>query len=145
MRVLVQRVRRASVAVADEVVGAVGPGLFVLVGVGSRSTERDARWLAGKTERLRIFDDEQGRMNRSVVDVGGAVLAVSQFTLYGDASKGRRPSFVDAAAPEDGDRLYRLFCDALTVPVERGLFGAHMMIDAVADGPVTLMLEREAT
>jgi D-tyrosyl-tRNA(Tyr) deacylase len=145
MRLIVQRVLRAAVSVDGEVVGAVGHGLFVLVGVGHRSTEDDAQWLAAKTEGLRVFGDDEGRMNRSVVDAGGGVLAVSQFTLYGDTRKGRRPSFVDAAAPEQGDRLYRRYCEALTVPVGRGVFGAHMVIDVVADGPVTLVLEREGT
>ena len=145
MRLVVQRVSRASVAVDDEVVGSIDHGLFVLVGVGHRSTEADAQWLAAKTEGLRIFGDDEGRMNTSLVDIGGGVLAVSQFTLYGDTRKGRRPSFIDAAAPEVGERLYQRYCEALTVPVGQGVFGAHMVIDAVADGPVTLVLEREGS
>lgn len=144
MRIVVQRVRRAAVRVDGEVTGEIGTGLVALVGVGHASTEDDARWLAVKTEALRIFADEHGRMNRSLADVGGGVLAISQFTLYGDASKGRRPSFVDAADPHHGRRLYALYCDALTVPVARGVFGAHMVIDLVADGPVTLLLRRES-
>lgn len=144
MQVVVQRVTRAAVRVDGEVVGAIGLGLMVLVGVGHRSTEADAVWLAGKTQGLRVFADDEGRMNRSVEDVGGGILAISQFTLYGDASRGRRPSFVDAAPPEVGERLYDAYCDALTVPVAKGVFGAHMAIDMVADGPVTIRLVRES-
>lgn len=141
MRVVLQRVSRAAVTVDGEVVGAIGAGLVALVGVGRGSTDADARWLAAKTEALRVFSDEAGLMNRSVADVGGAVLAISQFTLYGDVSKGRRPSFVSAAEPAMGEQLYRSYCDALTVPVQRGIFGAHMVIDLAADGPVTILLE----
>ena len=143
MRIVLQRVRRASVTVEGELVGAVEHGLFALVGVGRTSTPGDARWLARKTEGLRVFADDEGLMNRSVADVGGGVLAVSQFTLYGDVSKGRRPSFIAAADPDAGNALYETYCDALTVPVGRGVFGAHMVIDAEADGPVTLLLESE--
>jgi D-aminoacyl-tRNA deacylase len=142
MQVVVQRVQRASVSVADEVVGRIGPGLVALVGVGRRSTQADARWLAAKTCGLRIFADAEQKMNASVADVGGSVLAISQFTLYGDASKGRRPSFLAAAEPALGERLYEVFCDALEVPVARGVFGAHMVIEMVADGPVTIRLAR---
>ena len=142
-----QRVQRASVAVDGEVVGSVAAGFVALVGVGRRSTDADARWLAEKTAGLRVLADEGGLMNRSLLDTGGGVLAISQFTLYGDASKGRRPSFVHAADPAEGDRLYRVYCDALAaagVPTQRGVFGAHMVIDLVADGPVTILLERES-
>jgi D-aminoacyl-tRNA deacylase len=144
VRVVVQRVQKAEVRVEGTVVGATGPGLLVLVGVGRASTEADAVWLAGKTQGLRIFGDDQGRMNRSVEDIGGGVLAISQFTLYGDVTKGRRPSFVKAADPPEAERLYRVYCDALRVPWGGGVFGAHMVIDAVADGPVTILLERES-
>ena len=143
MQVVLQRVQRAAVSVDGAVTGSIGLGLLALVGVGHRSTAEDARWLAAKTAGLRIFADDDGRMNRSVAEVGGGVLAVSQFTLYGDASKGRRPSFVDAADPAVGRRLYEIYCDALTVQCGRGVFGAHMVIDAVADGPVTMILRRE--
>lgn len=145
MRLVVQRVQRAAVQVDGSDVGRIGHGLFVLVGVGAASTAADADWLAAKTEGLRIFADDEGRMNRSVRDVNGEVLAVSQFTLYADTQKGRRPSFVHAADPDHGERLYERFCEALEVPVARGVFGAHMVIDALADGPVTLILEREGT
>jgi D-aminoacyl-tRNA deacylase len=144
MQVVLQRVSRASVTVGGEVVGAIGPGLVALVGVGRRSVDTDASWLAEKTQGLRIFADERGRMNRSVEEVGGSVLAISQFTLYGDVAKGRRPSFVGAAEPEEGRRLYERYCDSLRVPVKRGVFGAHMVIDLLADGPVTILLRREA-
>ena len=142
MRVVLQRVQRAAVRVDGRVTGEIGTGLMALVGVGQSSTPEDARWLAAKTEALRVFPDEAGRMNRSVLEVGGGVLAISQFTLYGDASKGRRPSFVAAAQPDEGERLYAVYCDALTGPCGRGVFGAHMEIDMVADGPVTILLER---
>lgn len=144
MQVVLQRVSSGAVRVDGVVTGSVGVGLFALVGVGHGSTEDDARWLAAKTEGLRMFADADGLMNRSVGEVGGGVLAVSQFTLYGDTRKGRRPSFLDAAAPEDAQALYEAYCDALTVPVGRGVFGAHMDIDAALDGPVTLLLRRES-
>lgn len=144
MRVVLQRVRRAVVQVDGEQAGAIEAGLLALVGVGRGSTDADARWLAAKTENLRLFADEDDRMNRSVAEIGGAVLAISQFTLYGDASKGRRPSFVTAADPDEGERLYRAYCDALTVPTATGVFGAHMEIELVADGPVTIELSRES-
>jgi D-aminoacyl-tRNA deacylase len=131
------------VSVNGDVVGAIGPGLMALVGVGHRSTSDDAAWLARKTVGLRVFADERGHMNRSVEEIGGGVLAISQFTLYGDASKGRRPSFLDAAPPERGEALYQAYCDALTVPTARGVFGAHMEIAMLAEGPVTLLLRRE--
>ncbi|MEE8602391.1 D-aminoacyl-tRNA deacylase [Euzebya tangerina] len=141
MRVVLQRVTHASVVVDGRTTGAIEQGLMVLVGVGHDSTDADARWLATKVEGLRVFSDEAGKMNRSVADVGGGVLAISQFTLYGTAQKGRRPSFVDAAPPAEGERLYEVFCDALTVPVGRGVFGADMQITMTADGPVTLTVE----
>jgi D-tyrosyl-tRNA(Tyr) deacylase len=135
-------VSRAAVRVNGHLTGEVGRGLVALVGVGDTSTQDDARWVAAKTEALRVFPDEDGLMNRSVAEVGGGVLAISQFTLYGDVSRGRRPSFVHAADPDVGQRLYEVYCDALTVPVGRGVFGAHMEIEMVADGPVTITLSR---
>lgn len=144
MRVVLQRVRRATVHADGEHAGAIDAGLLALVGVGRASTDEDARWLAAKTENLRVFADDAGRMNCSVAEIGGEVLAISQFTLYGDASKGRRPSFVAAAEPDEGERLYRVYCDALTVPTATGVFGAHMEIELVADGPVTINLSRES-
>lgn len=145
MRVVLQRVTSAIVRVDGRAVGRIGPGLLALVGVGHRSTEADAAWLAAKTADLRVFADDRGRMQHSVRDIGGGVLAVSQFTLYGDVGKGRRPSFVAAADPPRARRLYDLYCSTLPVPVQRGLFGAHMAISAEADGPVTLVLNREGS
>ena len=147
MQVLVQRVQRAAVRVGGVVAGEIDAGLLALVGVGHRSTAEDAMWLARKTAELRVFADEDGRMNRSLAETGGGLLAISQFTLYGDASKGRRPSFVDAAPPEAGVALYERYCEeavALGLSTARGVFGAHMEIELVADGPVTLLLRRES-
>lgn len=147
MQVVVQRVQRAAVRVDGRVVGQVDAGLMALVGVGRRSTENDAAWLARKVAELRVFPDGEDRMNRSLLEIGGGLLAVSQFTLYGEVAKGRRPSFVEAAAPERGAELYDRFCDearALGVPTARGVFGAHMEIELLADGPVTLLLRRES-
>lgn len=126
------------------VVGAIGDGLVALVGVGHADTESDAEALAGKVVDLRIFRDEEGKTNRSLMDVGGDVLAVSQFTLYADTRKGRRPSFVDAASPEIGERLYRRFAAAVEergVKVARGVFGAEMEVELINDGPMTIWLD----
>lgn len=144
MRAVVQRVREASVTVDGRVTGEVGVGVLVLLGVGVEDAERDAGWLAGKVARLRIFEDDAGKMNRSLLDVGGGALVVSQFTLYGDAAKGNRPSFVAAARPETAVPLYEAFCrelEAQGVPVGRGVFGAHMDVRLLNDGPVTIFLE----
>lgn len=141
-----QRVSRASVAVAGETVGEIGPGLLALAGFARSDNEAEVRWMADKLAGLRVFSDDRGRMNRSVVDVGGEVLVVSQFTLYGDAAKGRRPSFAKAASPEAAVRLYESFVAVLgrclPNPVRTGRFGAAMEVELVADGPVTLLLER---
>jgi D-tyrosyl-tRNA(Tyr) deacylase len=144
MRAVLQRVSRASVMVDGAVVGQIGRGLLVLLGVTHADTAEQACWLADKTVGLRIFADEQGKMNRGVADVGGAVLVVSQFTLYGDCQKGRRPSFIDAAPPEIAIPLYEEYINAirsLGVPVQTGRFGAMMDVELVNDGPVTLILE----
>ena len=144
MRVLVQRVARAAVTVDGETVGAVGRGFLCLVGVTHGDDERTAVKLAVKTARLRVFDDAAGLMNLALGDVGGQVLAVSQFTLYADTRRGNRPSFTDAAAPEVGERLYRAFVEALRaegVSVATGIFGAHMHVELLNDGPVTVLLE----
>ncbi len=144
MRAVVQRVSQASVTVADEVVGDIGIGLLVLLGVGQKDTEIQARWMAAKISGLRIFEDGEGKMNLSVLDVRGEVLLVSQFTLYGDCSKGRRPSFVDAARPESADKLYRATArelEALGCPVATGKFQHHMEVRLCNDGPVTIILE----
>ena len=145
MKLVVQRVTQGSVSVGGEVVGAIGRGLVVLVGVQRGDAGEQADWLADKTARLRIFEDEAGKLNRSVLDVGGAVLAVSQFTLYGDARKGRRPSFSDAAAPEHAEPLVDWFVDCLRragFTVATGVFGAHMAVEIHNDGPVTLLIEK---
>ncbi len=144
MRVLLQRVSRAEVRIDGQVVGAIGRGLVALVGVGHADTPEVARLLARRTVELRIFPDDAGRTNRSLLDVRGAVLAVSQFTLYADTSRGRRPSFLGAAPPDLGERLYRAYADeleALGVPVGRGVFGARMEVELVNDGPFTIWLD----
>jgi len=140
----VQRVSRAAVHVDGEVVGAVGPGLCVLVGVTHDDGEREAVRLAEKVWHLRIFEDDDGAMNRSVADTSGEVLVVSQFTLYGDTRKGRRPSWIDAARPEHAEPLVDRFADALRdlgATVATGVFGADMQVELVNDGPVTLLVE----
>jgi D-aminoacyl-tRNA deacylase len=144
MRVLVQRVSRASVTVGDEAVAAIGLGFVALVGVTHGDTEETATRTAGKLARLRVFADAAGLMNLALADVGGEVLAVSQFTLYADTRKGNRPSFTDAAPPEQGEAVYGAFVRALRaegVPVQTGVFGAHMRVELVNDGPVTILLE----
>ena len=145
MRAVVQRVSRASVSVDGEVVGAIGPGVVVLLGVTHGDTDEPAEWLARKIVGLRIFEDAAGRMNAGLLDVGGEALVVSQFTLYADARKGRRPSFTDAAPPEVAEPLVACFVDrlsALGVSVQKGIFGTHMSVEILNDGPVTILLER---
>lgn len=146
MVALVQRVKEAAVDVEDETVGAIGPGLLVLLGVHVDDTEEEGAWLARKCANLRIFPDEEGRMDRSVVDVDGDVLVVPQFTLYGDAAKGNRPSFSDAAPPGRAETLYEQFVDDLAgelgKEVPTGVFGAMMDVHLVNDGPVTLWVEK---
>lgn len=144
MRALLQRVTRSSVTVGDRVLGSIGPGLVVLAGVRKGDTEEDCEWLARKIVGLRIFSDEAGRMNRSVLEAGGGVLLVSQFTLYGDTRKGRRPSFDAAARPEEAVPLLaslRARIEGAGVPVAEGEFGAHMIVELVNDGPVTILLD----
>ncbi|HBI42859.1 MAG TPA: D-tyrosyl-tRNA(Tyr) deacylase [Planctomycetales bacterium] len=144
MRAVVQRVRSARVLVGDEVVGAIGQGLLVLLGVAPTDTVAQVHWLADKVVGLRIFADADGKMNRGVAEIGGGVLVVSQFTLYGDCRKGRRPSFVGAAAPEIAEPLYEAFLNgvrALGIPVAAGRFGALMQVELVNDGPVTLIID----
>ena len=144
MRAVVSRVAWARVVADGELTGEIGPGLLVLVGVTSGDTEDDAAWLAAKLAGLRIFDDGQGKMNRSVTEAGGGALVVSQFTLYGDARKGRRPSYVAAAPPEVAAPLVEAVAKALAgagVPVASGRFGAHMLVESAGDGPVTILLD----
>lgn len=144
MRVVIQRVSEARVVVEGQTVGQIEQGLVVLLGVGKGDSPQDAAYLARKIANLRIFTDPQGKMNLGLGEVGGEVLVVSQFTLYGDARGGNRPSFTQAAAPDDGKRLYNQFCDLLSqqgVHVETGVFQAHMEVHLVNDGPVTLWLD----
>lgn len=144
MRAVVQRVREATVSVVEQTVGAVGQGLMVLLGVARGDTSEDALYLAEKTAGLRIFEDDQGKMNRSVEEVGGGILVVSQFTLLGDCRKGRRPGFTEAAPPELADRLYEEYVEALRrrgISVATGVFRAEMQVHLVNDGPVTLLLD----
>jgi D-tyrosyl-tRNA(Tyr) deacylase len=148
MRAVCQRVSEARVRVSGEVVGEIGTGLCVLVGVAREDGEADAARLAAKIARLRVFADEDGRFDRSLLDVGGAALVVSQFTLLADTRKGNRPSFTEAARPDAAEPVYERFCAALRelgVPVETGVFGAKMEVELVNDGPVTIMLEVEPT
>lgn len=146
MRAVVQRVTDASVRVAGEPCGSIGPGLVVLLGISKTDSEKEAELLAEKIANLRIFDDEQGLMNRSLLDTGGAMLAVSQFTLFGDCRKGRRPSYSAAAPPEAAKRLYEAFIArvrARHIPVATGIFQAMMDVSLTNSGPVTLLLDTE--
>ena len=149
MRALVQRVSSARVVVGDEVVGEIATGLLVLLGIAPTDTEAELEWMAQKCAQLRIFEDVEQKMNRSVLDIGGGVLVVSQFTLYGDAKKGARPSFVRAARPEHAKPMYERFVVLMGAlvgeeRVRAGRFAADMKIELVNDGPVTLMIERDA-
>lgn len=144
---MLQRVKRAEVRVEGRVTGKVGPGFLVLAGFAPTDTEAQLSWMAEKILGLRVFGDNEGKMNRDLTETGGGVLVVSQFTLYGDASKGRRPSFIDAAPPNIATPLYEKFVEILktkagTIKVETGEFGAMMDVELVNDGPVTLILER---
>jgi D-tyrosyl-tRNA(Tyr) deacylase len=144
VRAVVQRVSEASVSVGDEMVGEIGRGAVVLLGVAASDSDDDAERLAGKVARLRVFENEDGRFDRALLDIGGEALVVSQFTLIADTRKGNRPSFADAGRPEEAEPLYVRFVEALRelgVPVRTGVFGARMQISLVNDGPVTIILE----
>ena len=144
MRAVIQRVSKASVTVEDKIVGQIGQGFLILLGIAHSDGEAEAAFLARKIAGLRVFEDGDGKMNLSLSEIGGAVLAVSQFTLYADTRKGRRPSFVDAARPEQAEPLYRRFCELLLaegVPVEKGIFQATMQVALVNDGPVTILMD----
>ncbi|NMB44941.1 MAG: D-tyrosyl-tRNA(Tyr) deacylase [Firmicutes bacterium] len=146
MRVLVQRVNSGKVAVDGEVIGAIGPGMVVLLGVAEDDTEWDAEWAAQKTANLRIFDDEAGRMNLSLLDTGGQALIISQFTLYGECRRGRRPSFDKAAPPQRAEELYNLFVQRMQeqgIEVATGQFQAFMIVSLENNGPVTLLVESD--
>lgn len=147
MKAVIQRVKHAAVTVDGETVGKVGEGYMILVGVQDGDTDMDAELLARKTANLRVFTDENDKMNRSILDIGGEVLAISQFTLCADVKKGNRPSFAKAAASESANRLYELFCDELlkngVKKVEKGVFGAHMEVELLNNGPVTILYDTE--
>ena len=146
MRAILTRVKSASVTIDGKVNGAIGPGFLILLGVGPNDTENECRYLAEKALSLRIFEDENGKMNRGLDAIGGQVLVVSQFTLYGNCRKGRRPSFTDAAGPELGNALYEKFlsiCEELGYPPQHGEFGADMKVESINDGPVTLILDTD--
>ncbi len=145
MKIVLQRVLRSSVSVDDEVVGEIGKGLMILVGAEKGDSDEAVNALADKVLNLRIFADDQGKMNRSCLDVKGEILVVSQFTLAGDCSRGRRPGFDNAAAPEEAERLYQNFIKKLVeskLKIQEGRFGTHMQVDLVNEGPVTFILER---
>jgi D-tyrosyl-tRNA(Tyr) deacylase len=145
MRVVLQRVKHGRVSVKEGVLAEIGPGLVILVGIGPQDGEEQARFLAGKIAQLRIFEDQDGKMNRSLLDIGGGAIAVSQFTLYADTRKGRRPSFTDAAPPQIAQPLIERFASFLNemgIPTQTGQFGAHMLVEIANDGPVTIILER---
>jgi len=147
VRAILQRVREASVTVDGQVTGKIGPGLLVLFGVGKGDTEADVDFMVDKIPLLRIFEDDAGKMNRSLLDTSKALLAVSQFTLFADTKKGRRPSFIDAMPPDEAKRLYALFCErcrALGLDVQEGVFAAHMHVALVNDGPVTISLDSKS-
>ena len=146
MRAVLTRVKSASVSIDGKVVGKIGKGFLILLGVGPNDTEKECRYLAETALGLRVFTDDQDKMNLGLADVGGQVLVVSQFTLYGNCRKGRRPSFVEAAGPELGNRLYEQFlkdCEDLGFPPQHGQFGAHMQVESVNNGPVTLILDTD--
>ena len=145
MRAVVQLVKEASVAVAGDLKGKIGKGYLVLIGIEENDTEKDLSYICEKLLGLRVFEDADGKMNRSILDVGGAILLVSQFTLYGDARKGRRPSYIRAARPEKAITLYEAMIEQLraALPVETGEFGANMQVSLVNDGPVTILLDSE--
>ena len=146
MRAVLTRVNSASVAIDGQTVGQIGKGFLILLGVGPEDTEKECRYLAEKALGLRVFEDENGKMNLGLEQVGGQVLVVSQFTLYGNCRKGRRPSFTDAAGPELGNELYEKFlsvCEELGFPPQHGRFGADMQVESVNDGPVTLILDTD--
>ena len=146
MRAVLTRVKSASVTIDGTVHGQIGQGFLILLGVGPNDTEKECRYLAEKMLGLRVFEDENGKMNVSLADVGGQVLVVSQFTLYGNCRKGRRPSFTDAAPPDLGNRLYEQFlkdCADLGFPPQHGQFGADMQVESINDGPVTLILDTD--
>ncbi len=147
MRALLQRVKSCAVRVEGREVSRIGAGMLVLLGISARDDQRDVHYIVNKAVNLRIFDDHLGKLNLSLADTGGEIMVVSQFTLYGDASKGRRPSYVAAASPQRAEEIYRETCEAFAAagfPPARGVFGQHMEVELVNDGPVTILLESPA-
>ena len=145
MKTVIQRVSQSSVEVEGRITGQIGKGLMILLGVGHEDTEEQADYLADKIAAMRIFEDENDKMNLSIKDIGGEFLVISQFTLYADCRKGNRPSFVNAGKPDEANRLYEYFCQRLRdkgFKVDQGVFGAHMNVSLINDGPVTIVLER---
>ena len=149
MRALIQRVKNARVTVEGRETGSIGQGLLIFLGIRDTDSETELRWMVKKCAALRVFEDDDGKMNRSVRDIAGEALVVSQFTLYGNSKKGNRPSYIDAARPEFAEPMYERFCDALQIELGRdvatGEFGADMQVELTNDGPVTLWIEREST
>ena len=144
MRIVLQRVKNANVKVEDEIVGSISHGFLILLGVGKEDTAMDADWLVEKISKLRVFEDENEKMNKDIIEVNGEILVVSQFTLYGDCKKGNRPGFTDAGLPEEANKLYEYFVEKIkekNIKTETGQFGAHMDVSLVNDGPVTLILD----
>lgn len=145
MKILIQRVKRASVTVEKELISLINNGLLVFVGIGEEDNDEDIQWLSKKIANIRLFDDENGVMNKSVIDIDGEVLAVSQFTLMASTKKGNRPSYIKAARPEISIPLYEKFCEevelAINKPIKRGVFGADMKVDLLNDGPVTIFID----
>jgi D-aminoacyl-tRNA deacylase len=148
MRIVMQRVSQAKVTVNGNIIGKIVAGMLILLGISKTDTEKEVKFMVEKVLNLRIFDDEQGKMNLSLLDISGELLVVSQFTLYGDARKGRRPSYIDAASPEDANKLYELFVNEARKQVERvetGKFQAMMNVELINDGPVTILLDSDKT
>lgn len=143
MRLVIQRVKYAKVSVDEKIVGLIDHGFLIYVGIHVDDTKQEVIKYANKVHQLRVFEDENGKMNLNLTQVNGKILAISQFTLYGDTKRGNRPSFIEAARPEKANQLYELFCDELSqnIQVEKGVFGAHMTIDSLNDGPVTIIMD----
>ncbi len=143
MRLVIQRVKYAKVSIDEKIVGSIDHGFLIYVGIHVDDTKQEVIKYANKVHQLRVFEDENGKMNLNLAQVNGKILAISQFTLYGDTKRGNRPSFIEAARPEKANQLYEMFCDELSqkIQVEKGIFGAHMTIDSLNDGPVTIIMD----
>ena len=143
MRLVIQRVKHAKMSVNEKIVGQINHGFLIYVGIHIEDTEQEVIKFAHKVHQLRVFEDQEGKMNLDISKVNGEILAISQFTLYGDTKRGNRPSFIEAARPEQANQLYELFCQELNhkIHVEKGVFGSHMMIESINDGPVTILMD----